>query len=262
MQTMTHERIERPSTWLALTEVPRAAVELGSLPWATPLLMTAPRGDRHPVLVLPGFVTSDVSTGILRRFVGALGYDALGWELGRNLGPRAIGREGEKLTARLDRIHEESGKKVSLIGWSLGGVMARQLARRRPDAVRQIVSLGSPFAGDPRATNVWRLYEGLTGQHIADPDTQRQLKESQLPPPVPSTAIYTRGDGIVAWQNCLEPASPTTENVEVPGSHIGLGVNPLVLYAIADRLAQPEGGWQPFERSGWRALFYPRVERT
>jgi pimeloyl-ACP methyl ester carboxylesterase len=255
--TASAERIAPPSKLLALSELPRALAELGSLPWFGPLLMTAPRGDGHPVLVLPGFVTSDVSTTILRRYLELLGYTPFGWELGRNLGPKAIGRQGEKLVDRLDAVFAETGRKVSIIGWSLGGVMARQVARRRPDKVRQVISLGSPFTGDPRATNVLRAYEGLTGQRLGDEDTQAQLKESRSCPPVPSTAIYTKADGIVSWRNCCEPENTTTDNIEVYGSHCGLGVNASVLYAIADRLAQPEGEWQPFERKGLRALMYP-----
>lgn len=255
--TRAPQAIEPPSAALALTEVGRALLELGTLPLAAPMLMTAKRGDGHPVMVLPGFVTSDISTTILRRYLTSLDYDAHAWELGRNLGPRAIGWEGEKLIARLDEIHAKTGRTVSLVGWSLGGVLARQLARRRPDLVRQVISLGSPFAGDPRATNVWKAYEFLTGQRLKDPDTQAQLRESETAPPVPSTAIYTKGDGVVAWQNCREPESATTDNIEVPGSHCGLGVNGLVLYAVADRLALPEGEWTPFERKGLRAIMYP-----
>jgi pimeloyl-ACP methyl ester carboxylesterase len=251
------EHHKPPSAALALSELGRALFELGTLPLASPLLMSAKRGDGHPVLVLPGFVTSDLSTTVLRRFLRTLGYDAHAWELGRNLGPRAIGWEGEKLIARLEAIHAKTGKKVSLVGWSLGGVLARQLSRRRPDLVRQVISLGSPFAGDPRATNVWKAYEFLTGQRLKDADTQAQLRESEAPPPVPSTSIYSKGDGIVAWQNCLEPECATTDNIEVNGSHCGLGVNPSVLYAVADRLSLAEGEWKPFERKGLKALLYP-----
>lgn len=249
--------IKAPSALLALTELPRALVEFGSLGLAAPILAGAPRGDGHPVLVLPGFVTTDISTAPLRRFLRGLGYDAYAWELGRNLGPKAIGHEGEKLIARLREIHDATGHKVSLIGWSLGGVMARQLSRRAPEAVRQVISLGSPFTGRPQATNVWRTYQILTGQRLDDPDTRVQLSESALPPPVPSTAIYSREDGVVAWQNCIEPQGPETDNIEVHGSHCGLGVNPAVLYAVADRLAQAEGAWHPFERGGLRSLVYP-----
>jgi pimeloyl-ACP methyl ester carboxylesterase len=254
--TATYD-IKPPSALLALTELPRALMELGSLGLAVPFLATAPRGDGHPVLVLPGFVTTDQSTRLLRRYLAELGYEAHAWDLGRNLGPKAIGREGEKLIARLREIYEATGRKVSLVGWSLGGVMARQLSRRLPEAVRQVITLGSPFTGHPHATNVWRTYQTLTGQRLDDPDTRIQLSESQLPPPVPSTAIYSREDGVVAWQNCVEPEGPETDNIQVHGSHCGLGVNPAVLYAVADRLAQAEGEWHPFERKGLRAFVYP-----
>jgi pimeloyl-ACP methyl ester carboxylesterase len=249
--------VRPPSALLALTELPRAMAEFGSLFTAAPLLASVPRGDGHPVLVLPGFTTTDRSTAVLRRYLTNLGYDAHTWDLGRNLGPKAIGREGEKLVERLDRCHEATGRKVSLVGWSLGGVMARLVSRRRPEIVRQVISLGSPFAGTPKATNVWRAYEWMTGQKIDDAHTRDQLRESATPPPVPSTAIWSRGDGIVAWQNCVEPMGAMSDNIEVHGSHCGLGVNPAVLYAVADRLALPEGEWRPFERSGMRSWFYP-----
>lgn len=249
--------VRAPSALLALTELPRALVELGSLSIAGPMLARAPKGDGHPVLVLPGFVASDASTAVLRRYLTQLGYDAHAWELGRNLGPKAIGKEGEKLVQRLRAVHGLTGEKVSLVGWSLGGVMARLLARRAPDAVRQVITLGSPFAGSPKASNVWRAYEVLTGQKIDDAHTKSQLAEVAAPPPVPATAIYSREDGIVAWQNCLEPAGPESENIQVHGSHCGLGVNPSVLYAIADRLAQPADDWHPFAAKGLMGLMYP-----
>lgn len=258
MATQLHDgEIKAPSALLALTELPRAIAEFGSLGFAAPMLARAPRGDGHPVLVLPGFVTTDVSTRVLRNYLAKLGYDAHAWELGRNLGPKAIGHEGEKLIARLQAVHEATGKRVSIVGWSLGGVMARQLSRRAPEAVRQVITLGSPFTGSPRATNAWRAYQVLTGHKIDSDDAQSQLRESEAPPPVPSTSIFTREDGVVAWQNCIEPAGPETDNIQVHGSHCGLGVNPAVLYAIADRLAQADGDWHPFERTGLKAMVYP-----
>lgn len=249
--------IPPPSRLLAWSELPRALAELGALPWFAPLLLKAPRGDGHPVLVLPGFVTTDTSTRILRRYLGWLGYRPYAWELGRNLGPKAVGHEGEKLIARLDAVYAETGRKVSVIGWSLGGVMARQVARRRPDIVRQIITFGSPFAGDPHASTIWRAYEALTDQRLGDPDTQAQLRESATVPPVPSTAIFSKADGIVNWRVCCEPEDAATDNIEVYGSHCGLCVNAAVLYAIADRLAQGEGEWAPFRRDGLKALVYP-----
>jgi pimeloyl-ACP methyl ester carboxylesterase len=257
LATVAIDEVSRPSLFWALTELPRAMAEFGSMPWASPILMQAPKGDGHPVMLLPGFMASEFSMKPLERYLAKLGYEVFHWELGRNLGPKAVGHQGERLIARLDHIHATTGKKVSLVGWSLGGTLARQLSRRRPDLVRQVISLGSPITGSPKSTNAWRAYQVVTGQKVDDPHVQAQLAESHDIPPVPSTAIFSRHDGIVAWQNSREPKAKHTDNIEVKGSHCGLGVNPTVLWAIADRLALPETGWKPFERSGLKAFIYP-----
>src|SRR6185437_8404246 len=155
-----------------------------------------------------------------------------------------------KIDAWLAELAGRYQRKVRLIGWSLGGVFAREAARRSSEQVRQVITLGSPFANEPKASNAWRLYEVLSGRQIKDWLGREAMK---LPPPVPSTAIYTRTDGIVAWRGCLEQESAMTQNIEVEGSHCGLGHNPAVLYAIADRLALPEGKWRLFDRSGIRS---------
>jgi pimeloyl-ACP methyl ester carboxylesterase len=257
MASIALEPVSRPSLFWALTELPRALAEFGSMPWASPILMQAPKGDGHPVMLLPGFMASEFSMKPLERYLRKLGYTVFHWDLGRNLGPKAIGPSGERLIARLDEIHDQTGQKVSLVGWSLGGTLARQLSRRRPDLVRQVISLGSPITGSPKSTNAWRAYEFMTGQKVDDAHVHAQLRESHEVPPVPSTAIFSRQDGIVAWQNSREPEASETDNIEVKGSHCGLGVNPTVLWAIADRLAMPEGQWKPFDRSGLKALIYP-----
>lgn len=246
-----------PSLLLALTELPRALIEVGSLPWAAPLLLQAPKGDGHPVLLLPGFMAGEGSMKPLYLYLEKLGYDPYQWELGRNLGPRAVGTDGEKMVDRLEAIHAKTGQKVTVIGWSLGGAFARQLSRRRPGLVRQVISLGSPLTGTPRATNAWRAYQYFTGQKMDDPKLRAQVLEGHDVPPVPSTAIFSKNDGIVAWQTSREPKAETTDNIEVRGSHCALGANPAVMWAIADRLALPENGWKPFERTGARALVYP-----
>jgi pimeloyl-ACP methyl ester carboxylesterase len=257
LASVAADNVSRPSLFLVLTELPRALAEFGSIPWAAPLLMQAPKGDGHPVMLLPGFMAGDTSMKPLKRYLEKLGYDVFHWELGRNLGPKAIGPNGERLIARLDEIHAKTGKKVSLVGWSLGGTLARQLSRRRPDLVRQVISLGSPITGSPKSTNAWRAYQMMTGQKVNDPSVQEQMAESHTVPPVPSTAIFSKHDGIVAWQNSREPKSQQTDNIEVRGSHCGLGVNPAVMWAIADRLALPEKGWKRFERSGFKSVVYP-----
>ena len=239
-----------PSRELLLLEI-RAIWELSSFFTTYPLLRLAPRGDGHPVLVLPGLAASDVSTRPLRRYLKDQGYAAHGWKLGPNHGPRP-GAEA-KMQDRLAELHDRHGRPVSVIGWSLGGVFAREIARRAPEHVRCVITLGSPFAGAPKASNAWKLYERASQRKVEDWPERERMK---TPPPVPSTAIYSRTDGIVAWQCSVQEAGPQTENIEVEASHVGLGVNPAVLYAIADRLAQPEGQWQPFDRSGLRQLVY------
>ena len=245
-----------PSRWLQLLEL-RALGELGSAFACLPLLQTAPRGDGHPVLVLPGLIAGDGSTRLLRGYLAGLGHDVHGWGLGRNLGLRP-GLE-DRMTARVRDLHERSGgRRVSLVGWSLGGVYARELALRLPHLVRDCIMLGSPIHGDPRSTNAWRLYELASGQSVDDPELRRT---PAAPPPVPTTSIFSRSDGVVAWRCCLETPGEQAENIEVEGSHCGLGANAAVLYAVADRLAQPDGAWQPFDRSGLRALVYPDPAR-
>jgi pimeloyl-ACP methyl ester carboxylesterase len=241
----------RPPSRLLLALEARGIWEFQAFIAAYPLLRRAPRGDGHPVLVLPGLAASDVSTKPLRTYLQAQGYGAHGWKQGSNNGPRTGVEAGIDL--RLAELARRYNRKVSLIGWSLGGVFAREAARRSPSLVRQVITLGSPFANEPKASNAWRLYEVLSGRRVDDWPGREAMK---LPLPVPSTAIYTRSDGIVAWQGCREQESPTTENIEVEGSHSGLGYNPMALYAVADRLALPEGDWRPFDRSGLRSLLY------
>ena len=240
-----------PSRLLQLLEL-RAFGELGASLALLPLLRKAPHGDGHPVLVLPGLIASDTSTAMLRAYLADRGYAVHGWGLGRNMGLRP-GLE-RQMKARLREIHRESGRRVSIVGWSLGGVYAREIAAAAPEAVRTVITLGSPIHGDPRSTNAWQVYEWASGQSIDDPQLRRPRSAA---PPVPTTSIYSRSDGVVAWQSSFEPPSTCTESIEVMGSHCGLGVNASVLYAIADRLAQPEGQWRPFDRGGLRSWIYP-----
>ena len=233
----------------------RALGELLTTYAVMPLLKRGPQGDGHPVLVIPGFLASDTSTGPLRRFLKQRGYWTHGWKQGRNLGPR----EGveEQVMVRLKELRQRHGRKVSLIGWSLGGVYARLLANRNPDDVRCVITLGTPFNSHSKANRSWKLFEWVSGTRIdeVDPETFSQIQDT---PPVPTTSIFSVTDGVVAWRSSLDENSPLAENIQVPGSHLGLGANPLVLYAILDRLSQGEGQWRRFERSGFKKVLYPR----
>ncbi|MGD9912600.1 MAG: esterase/lipase family protein [Rhizobiaceae bacterium] len=252
------EPMKAPSKLLFALEL-RALPELGGFLASLPLLSTATaRGDGHSVLVLPGLITSDRSTIALRSFLRSKGYDVHGWELGRNYGPLP-GIE-RKMIDRVEALYEKSGRKVSLVGWSLGGIYARQLAKMLPDKVRGVITLGSPFNGDPRATNAWKLYEFTSGHKVDDREHHMGGAISESPP-VPTTAIYSRTDGICAWQSCMENDLPHTESIEVEASHCGLGHHPAAVFAIADRLAQAEGEWKPFDRSGWRSVFFRDPKR-
>lgn len=247
----TATRVAAPSRLLQLLEL-RSPWEFAAGLAAWPWLRLAPRGDGHPVLVLPGLVASDRSTRLLRNFLSGRGYDVHGWGLGRNYGPRA--NIEQAMLASLDKLHAKSGRKLSLIGQSLGGAYARVLAAQRPEAVRSVITLGSPIAGHPRSSNAWRIYEFTSGKSSLDARLWQQVTQT---PQVPTTAIYSRSDGVVAWQNSVERSGPHTESIEVVSSHVGMAVHPLVLFAVAERLAQPEGQWRPFEGRGWRAAVFP-----
>ena len=202
----------------------RAAPELASFAMtAAPLLAMSPRGDGHSVIVLPGLGGDDASTSPLRWFLGRLGYRAVGWGLGRNVG------FSHRVSSGLDDLlaDSQSNGPVSLVGWSLGGVHALAVARRRPDAVRAVITLGSPLAG------------------------------RRPPRHVPTTSIYSRTDAIVPWRASLLSDGPMHESVEVRGSHLGLGHNPAVAMIVADRLARSAGTWQPFHAPRWARRLLP-----
>ena len=208
------------------------------------------------MLVLPGFMASDYSTAPLRSLLCDLGYDAVGWKLGRNV--RVDNARIEAMMGCVEDLHRRTNGKVSIVGWSLGGVFARELAKMAPEKVRAVISLGSPISDDRGHTNAARLFEYLNGE---EPEPMqggnfRQLAEA---PPVPTTSILTRSDGVVHWRGSVQCGDrEDCENIEVLASHCGLGVNPAAVYAIADRLAQAEGAWKPFRASGLASLFFPR----
>ena len=244
--------------WLNILLEARAGLELGAgLATALPLLASAPRGDGHPVLVFPGMAASDLSTAPLRQWLRAVGYAAHGWQQGRNFGPRADAMAAS--LARIRELRQRHGRKLSLIGQSLGGIYARELAKQAGDDVRLVITLGTPFTGGARSTNAWRLFEVLNGTGHLAPEARAGVRQA---PPVPTTSVYSRSDGVVAWQCSVQAAGAQTENVEVECSHTGMAVHPLVLNVIADRLAQTEGAWQPFQRRCLRRLAYRDPQRA
>lgn len=243
--------ITAPGPWLLMLEA-RAPWELAALLAVSPWLRKMPAGDGHPVIVFPGLGASDTSTLAVRQFLQGQGYTAYPWGQGFNLGPRNGVLEGcQRLIEDTQARH---GEPVSLIGWSLGGIYAREMAKLVPGLVRCVITLGTPFTGHPRATNAWRFYEMVSGQHSHDSEL---LAEVKRPPPVPTTSIYSKTDGIVAWPCSINPPGHAhTENIEVHASHIGMGMNPLTLYAIADRLRQDPKHWRKFDAQGARRWFF------
>ncbi len=244
-----------PAARLLLSEGPRAAGELAASMAVAPLLAVERRGDGHPVLVLPGMLGGDLSTVLLRRYLRWLGYSVSGWELGTNVGPTEAVVRG--LRDRVARASDESGRKVSLVGWSLGGLYAYELARRAPGSVRQVVTLGSPVRVAGRGgRTASQLLDNLSHLHMVPAAVPRPWTEAG-PLTVPATAVYTRSDGVVSWKSCLLPAGRRRENVEVRGSHSGLAHNPTVLHLLADRLGAAEGEWRAFRPGPLVRHLYP-----
>ena len=225
-------------------------MEVGALSVTWPALFASARkGDGDPVIVLPGFLGADDSTLALRRFLTRLGHPAQPWLLARNHGhPELIERFGR----RLYRLYKVYGRPISLIGQSLGGVFAHELAREFPDAVRSVITLGSPFAAESRGdTNpmVARLFEELSGLSVEEMREMARTERASGPLPQPSTAIYSKTDGVVSWQTCISEPSPTSENIEILGSHTGMAMHPGVMHVVADRLLQDPENWQKFKVS-------------
>ncbi len=248
---MNDNKVAAPG-WMRLALEARAPLEFAASAVAAPLLLSSPQGDNHAVIVFPGFMASDASTGPLRRLLRWLNYQTYGWGQGRNLNPSE--EVFDKALETIRQVHKKSSGKVSLVGWSLGGLYARELAKREPNLVRQVVTLGSPFGGTGE-TNASKLFEWLNDGR---PRIKISPESLRVAPPVPTTSIYSRTDGVVPWQYSVDEEGPMTENIEVQASHLGLGVNPMVLHALADRLAQPDGQWKAFDRTGVRRYVYGR----
>lgn len=250
-----HPHKDSPHPLHSATEM-RALLEMALLPYSLPLLLAAPRGDGHPVLLLPGFMASEASLFALKVFLGNRGYDVNTWGLGRNVGFR--NKHAQALEQKIRYMHHTSGRKVSLVGWSLGGVFALYGAHQAPECVRTVITLGSPVSVDPEGSKSPPLVQALyrliahplgPAAHAMQPRIKR-LREKRAPP-VPMSCLYSLSDGVVPPQEAtIEGDARMHENIQVPGSHTGLGVNAIVLWIVADRLAQPEGQWRPYAPSG------------
>ncbi len=205
-----------------------------------------PRGDGHSVILFPGLAAGAETTVPMRDFCAELGYDACDWGRGRNLGPQGDPSLWlDELTDEVQSLMHRRGKPTTLIGWSLGGFYAREVAKKAPALVRQVIILATPFADGAERTNVGWIYRWINGR---EPVLEAQLAARlRTPASVPTTHLYSRSDGVVAWQSCLD-AQPraNVENVEVDSSHCGMCWHPDVLAVVADRLAQPQGQWSPY----------------
>ncbi len=250
-----HPHAGKPSLLSSMLEA-RALFEIAALPCSLPLLMHAPQGDGHPVLLLPGFMGSEGSLIALEVYLRNRGYAVQTWGLGRNVGFRP--GHASAIEQKIRYMHHESGRKVSLVGWSLGGVFAMYGAHQASECVRSVITLGSPITVDASGSAVPPLLRALyrliahpmgTAAHSMQPRAKTMRERKLLPMPV--SCLYSLSDGVVPPQEATMEGDPSRhENVRVWGSHTGLGFNPLVLQIVADRLAQPEDQWKPYQPSG------------
>ncbi len=241
------ENVKKPGLFWLATEGLRAGLELGSFFPYKLFADDESEVDLHPVIALPGFLSSDASTKPMRDYLEKLGYHTFGWGLGRNFGNEA---DLDPLLDLADSLYSQYRMKISLIGWSLGGIFARQMAKANPHLIRQVITLSSPFNGVTEKTRVGWIHKLITNADAHDAVDPAFLADIPRPAPVPTTAIYTKQDGIVPWPNCMElEPSDIHQNIEVIGSHMGLGFNPLVMEIIKDRLQYRRENWVKYKPS-------------
>lgn len=246
----------KPRLLHQLIEPPRALLEAATLPSMLPLLTRMPRGDGHPVLLLPGFMGDEATLVALKLFLQNRGYKVQAWGFGRNVGFSR--RHADALVQKIRFMHHKSGRRVSLVGWSLGGMFAMYGAHEAPECVRSVITLGSPVSMDPAGSQspalvkaLYRLISHPMGPRAHSMHLRGKKFRGPKVLPVPISCLYSLSDGVVPPQEATIDGEPALhENVRVPGSHLGLGFNPLVLWVVADRLSQPEGCWRPFQPSG------------
>lgn len=214
------------------------------------ILDQAPEGDGHPVIFLPGFFGGDHTTRLLRCCVQKRGYKTYGWECGINLGLRE--RVLRDFPVLVERVRQETGKNPTLVGHSLGGVIAREFSREFPDKVRQVITVGTPFGAAMNFQTIPKTLKAIFT--MVAPMNADLLQDQEMalrgltPPPVPTTSIFSKTDGIVEWTASLNPRAPRAENIEVNASHIGLIAHSQTLKIVLDRLGQSEDRWRPYRR--------------
>lgn len=251
--------ITPPSIKLALLEMPRAMTEISLMLTGSRFVLDAPRGDGHPVLVVPGYMADDASMYPLRWFLQRIGYTALPWRLGRNVEPRAQrfrriedaavfrAQMEQKLLQRIDELHRNYDEPLTIIGWSMGGLYANTAALSRPDAVRHVITLGTPY-GDPRGTVMWRVMRFINRSGVSEHEQDFSgwtARDNPSDRRVPTTVIYSTSDGIVAPESARLDDHPLVEHIAVPSSHMGFAYNPLVWQAVAQALHRVGSSREP-----------------
>ena len=252
--------VKPPSKTLLMLEFARTPWEMGAHYVARPVLSLAPKGDGHMVMAIPGFLANDLTTKAMRMYLNRCGYQTSGWKQGTNYG--YSDDIGENLAWWISRLFEKHGK-ISLVGQSLGGVYACEMARMYPHMVRFVITLGSPYADIENASNVTWLYNRINGKDHGKSFDYQPIR-FQIPPPVPTTSIYSKTDGVISWRSSDfdKYYNGQYESVEILGSHIGMSFNPHSLWVVANRLAQPEENWQPFKPTGYEKYFYRHRSRV
>jgi len=248
-------------TWVdAVRDACFALTDAAAFPLGAFALARVPKSDGHAVLVLPGYLSGDQPTWLLRWFLTQTGYRAYPWALGLNFGiSTAHPYDIEALIEhRLKEVYIDSGdRKISLIGWSLGGVYAKELARRYPNLIRDVITLGSPLSGNTAKVSIGRLYQWLSKMQFSDPEFARKMRSTSQPlTSVPITAFYSKKDGVVPWRNACEKPGPLVQNIETRATHVGMGFDAFVFYLIAHRLAKSSArNWHPLDvRALWQSF--------
>lgn len=190
------------------------------------------RGDGRHILLIPGLLASESRMEAMRAILNAAGYDAHGWGMGRNLGPRSDSLE--RIDRRVDQIRRESGGKVTLVGWSLGGLFAREYAKHAAGKVGGIVTMGTPFSGDPRANHAWRLYQLVSGFPVDQPPFACRREEK---PPVRTIALWSRRDGVILPECARGRNGERDQAIEVDCTHMGFAASPEGILAVGQALA-------------------------